>query len=128
METFPKQTNRRRCTEEAPLGASLRSLSSVNSSVRRLWCLSWCHVTGGSLAPPQGPWGLRPSLKFTLATAGGSLSPLHELCTPTPCPSQTLSGMVSPGACKPARTLCPLLRPGLSLSSGSRLPLLDLAR
>lgn len=62
----------------------------------------------------QVPQGLRPSLKFTLATAAGSPSPLHEFCTLTPCPRQT----VSSGARRLALILSPLLGTGLSLSSG----------
>lgn len=38
--------------------------------------------------PRPSAWWPRPSLKFTLATAGGSLSPLHEFCTLGPSPTQ----------------------------------------
>lgn len=99
------------------MGASLRSLSSVRSASDGFGAwhtasgLSWCHVTRAPRPRLHVSQGLRPSLKFTLATAGGSPSPLHEFCTLTPCPSQTLP-------CRPALTLCPLLDPDLSLTSG----------
>lgn len=72
--------------------------------------LSWCHVTRAHRPHLQVPQGLRPSLKFTLATAGGSLSPLHESCTLTLAPA------------RPCHEQCPL---GMQPSTNP-LPLLSL--